>query len=81
MRIYSPPAGGGGGATLVASKTVKDGSGTLIRISGVAWDPNRGKVWGADSNTVWLIDIGDPTVTGDALAVFQFNPNVGGAPS
>ena len=79
LRIYSPPAGGGGGATLVASKTVKDGSGTLIRISGVAWDPNRGKVWGADSNTVWLIDIGDPTVTGDALAVFQFNPNVGGS--
>jgi Ca2+-binding RTX toxin-like protein len=35
-------------------------------------------LWGAYLNNVYLIDMGDPTVSGDALATFQFNPNVGG---
>lgn len=75
--IYTPPAGNGA-ATLVATKTVKDATGNPVAISAIDWDPTRGMLWGGLANDVYLIDIGDPTVSGDALATFQFNPNVGG---
>ena len=78
LRIYEPPVGGNGNAVLEASKSVKDVAGAPVTVSGVAWDPNRGMVWGAHNHTIWVIDIGDPTVDGDALAVFQFNSAVGG---
>lgn len=67
-------------AILVSTKSVVDAADgvTPVAISAVAWDPSRTKLWGAASNAVWLIDIGDPTVSGNALATFQFNPNVGG---
>jgi uncharacterized repeat protein (TIGR01451 family) len=50
-----------------------------VSISALAWDPSRDLAWGAYADEVWLVDVGDPTVTGNALATFQFNPNVGGA--
>lgn len=72
MGIFLPPAGGNGNATLVSTKSIVDAGGSAVTISGLAWDPGRGKVWGAYSSSVWLIDIGDPTVSGNALATFQF---------
>ncbi|MGH7381033.1 MAG: vWA domain-containing protein [Candidatus Methylomirabilales bacterium] len=72
LSIYQPPASGAGDATLVATKSLP------VRIGAVAWDPNRGKVWGAYDSKVWLIDVGDPTVSGDATATLQFNSNVAG---
>jgi Ca2+-binding RTX toxin-like protein len=77
LQVFEPPVGGNGTATLVATKSIVDGSGNPIQISALAWDPGRGMVWGAYADEVWLIDIGDPTVTGDAVATFQFNPGVG----
>lgn len=78
LQIYEPPPGGNGAATLVATKTIVDGGGSAVDIGALAWDSSRTMVWGAYENAVWLIDIGDPTIGGDALATFQFNPNVGG---
>jgi len=70
-------------ATSVATKTIKDAAGSLVSISVVDWDPSRstpGHVmfWGAYADQVFLIDIGDPSVTGDALATFEFDADVGG---
>lgn len=79
LDIYLPPAGGNGTATLVATKTVVDAADNPVGISAVSWDSSRGMIWGALGNNVYLIDIGDPTVSGDAVATFQFNPNVGGS--
>ena len=62
----------------IATKNIVDNLDNPISISGVAWDPNRIKVWAAHANAVWLIDVGDPTVDGDVVATFQFNPGVGG---
>jgi hypothetical protein len=78
LQIYQPPAGGNGAATLIATKSIVDSNGNAVSISALDWDSSRGMVWGAYANAVWLLDIGDPTITGDALATFQFNPNVGG---
>jgi hypothetical protein len=83
IQIYTPPAGGDGTATLVASKQVIDGDGNPANLSAIAWDSKRDKLWGAYSvveEGLWLIDLGDPSVSGTALAEFQFNPNVGGDP-
>jgi uncharacterized repeat protein (TIGR01451 family) len=78
--VYSPPPGGNGAATLVATKAVVDGIGNPVTISGLAWDPSRGKVWAAHNgdNAVYLVDIGNPAVSGNATATFQFSPNVSG---
>jgi hypothetical protein len=78
LQIYLPPVGGNGAAALVSTKTIVDAAGNATTISALAWDPSRGKVWGGYGNSIWLIDIGDPTVSGNAAATFQFNPNVGG---
>jgi uncharacterized repeat protein (TIGR01451 family) len=80
LQVYVAPLGGNGAATLVSSKSIVDGAGNAVTISALAWDPSRNMVWGAYDNEVWLIDVGDPTVSGDALATFQFNPGVGGIP-
>ena len=76
--VYQPPAGGNGNATLVATKSVVDGGGNPVNISALSWDAGRGRVWAAYDDVVWLIDVGDPTVGGNALATFQFNCGVGG---
>jgi hypothetical protein len=78
LQVFEPPAGGNGAATLVASKTIVDGDDDPVSISALAWDASRGMVWGAYDDAVWLIDLGDPTVSGDAVATFQFDPGVGG---
>jgi Ca2+-binding RTX toxin-like protein len=79
LQVYEPPVGGNGAATLVSTKTIVNGGGSPVDISALAWDPGRGMVWGAYADGVWLIDIGDPTVSGDAVATFQFNPGVSGS--
>jgi uncharacterized repeat protein (TIGR01451 family) len=79
LQSYQAPPGGNGVATLVSSKSVVDGVGNAVSISALAWDPSRGMVWGAYANQVWLIDIGDPAVSGNALATLQFDAGVGGS--
>jgi Ca2+-binding RTX toxin-like protein len=78
IQIYTPPPGGTGAATLVATKDVVDGAGAAVTISALAWDANRGMVWGAYADQVWLIDIGDSAVSGTAVATLQFNAVVTG---
>jgi Ca2+-binding RTX toxin-like protein len=78
LQVYMPPPGGNGAATLVATKGLVDSAGAPVSISALEWDADRGMVWGAYANEVWLIDIGDPGVSGNALATFQFNAGVGG---
>ena len=81
LDIYQPPPGDGA-ALLVSTKTVVDGGGNPVIIQNVAWDPTREKLWGgdntADADAVYTIDIGDPTVSGNAVATFEFHPGVGG---
>lgn len=76
LRIYEPPSGGNGTATLLATKDFVDGDGNPVDVSCVAWDPLRMVLWGAHSATdsVYQIQLGGPTVSGDALTTFQFNP-------
>ena len=79
----APPGAPPHDATLVATKTIVDAGGNPVSISAVDFDPSRStpgsaKLWGAYADAVYLIDIGDPTVTGPAVATFQFNPGVGG---
>lgn len=78
LQIYLPPAGGNGAATLVATKNIDDGGGIGVTISALAWDPGRGKVWAAYNDNIYLIDIGDPTVGGNATATWQFKAHRGG---
>jgi hypothetical protein len=82
IQIYLPPEGGNGTATLVATKQTVDGDGSPANFSALAWDSKRDMLWGAYGivEGVWLINLGDPTVSGTALAEFQFNPDVGGDP-
>ena len=78
LNVYQPPGGGSGNATLIASKTLVDAQGQQVRVSGIAWGPNRDVLWGSYNHIIWLIDIGDLTVSGDALATVQFNSPAGG---
>jgi hypothetical protein len=78
LQIYLPPAGGNGAATLIATKNVVDSGGDSVNISALAWDPGRGKLWAAHDDKIWLIDIGDPTVSGNSVATYQFQAGVGG---
>lgn len=79
LGFYTPPAGlGNQTATLVATKSVVDANNSPVTVSALSWDSKRGKLWAAFANDVYLIDIGDPTVSGNARAVLQFHPNVGG---
>jgi len=89
LQVFDPPAPDGfpgappADATLMATKTIKDAGGSLVSISVVDWDPSRSTpgnvmLWGAFADEVFLIDIGDPSVDGDALATFQFDADVGG---
>ena len=78
LQVFLPPAGGNGNATLVATKTLVDGASNPVAISALAWDPSRGMVWGAYNDNVYLIAIGDPTVSGNVLATWQFTAGVGG---
>lgn len=81
--IYLPPAPDAAPglppdpATLISSKTVLDAADgvTPVVISALAWDPSRSKLWGAYGDKMWLIAIGDPTVSGNVLATFQFSPS------
>ncbi len=61
--IYIPCAGVACAATLVATKTI------LFAVSGLSFDPTRTTatnvfVWGVNNNNIYLIDLGDPTVSG-----------------
>ena len=68
---------GDGAATLVTTKQVVDSVDRKpIRISAIAWDPKREKLWGAMANAVYLID---PGPGAEALATFQFIPGVLGS--
>ena len=79
LQIYQPPPGNGN-ATLVSTKTIVDSEiGSPVTLSAIAWDPSRRKFWGVLASAVYLIDIGDPTIGGEALASFQFHPNVSGS--
>ncbi|MEK6901776.1 MAG: hypothetical protein AABX37_05510 [Nanoarchaeota archaeon] len=83
LQIYTPPAPDlvpglpPDPATLVSTKSIVDAAdgATSVSISALAWDPTRGKVWGAYADKVYLIDVGDPTVGGLALATFKFSPS------
>jgi hypothetical protein len=90
LQVFDPPAPDGvpgappDDATLVATKTIEDAGGSPVSISAVEWDPSRSTpghatFWGAYDDAVYLIDIGDPTAGGVAVATFQFNAGVGGA--
>ncbi|MHA2105912.1 MAG: hypothetical protein ACW981_21000 [Candidatus Hodarchaeales archaeon] len=79
LQVFQPPAGGNGNAISISNKSIVDtASNNLVSISALAWDAGRGKVWGAYSGKVYLIDIGDPTVSGNASATLQFSPGFGG---
>ena len=80
LDIYLPPPGGNGAATLVATKTLVDAVDTPVEVSAISWDASRNMLWGTygDPANVYLIDIGDPTVGGDALATLQFSFAHGG---
>lgn len=81
LDIYTPPAGlGAGVATLDATKTVVDAVGNPVSIGCIAWDPTRNIMWATTPRfpldfrrDVYMIDMGDFTVSGDALATFAFN--------
>lgn len=77
LQIYLPPAGTAN-ATPVATKNIVDGNGDPLTITALSWDSSRNRLWAAHANGVYLIDVGDPTVSDTVTAVFQFNPNVGG---
>ena len=75
IRIYTPPVGGNGAATLVATKDASPNN-----IGAITWDPNRGMLWGAFADNVYLIDLGNKTVSGPVVSsTFMFNPGVGGS--
>lgn len=76
IQIYAPPAGlGAQVATLIATKTLTSNS-----VSCIAWDSSRNQLWGkaGNGNSVYSIDIGDPTVSGNVTPVFEFNHTQGG---
>ena len=83
LQIYTPPAPDvlpglpPDPATLVSTKTIVDAADgvTPVAISALAWDPSRNKVWGAYDDKVYLINVGDPTLPGLALATFVFSPS------
>lgn len=65
--IYTPCLGAVCAATLVAFKTIGPS------VSGLAFDPTRTTatnvfVWGVDSHNIYLIDLGDPTVSGPVVS-------------
>ena len=81
--IYDPPAGlGPQAATLLATKTIVDASNIPVVAECGSWDPTRNVLWIAtlsvSGDPVYTVDLGDFTASGDALATFQFNSNVGG---
>lgn len=78
LQVFQPPVGGNGSATLIANKTILDASNNPVSISALAWDAGRSKVWGAYAGNIYLIDIGVPTVSGNAVATLQFSPGFGG---
>lgn len=66
--IYVPCVGAACAATLVATKTL-----LVTPVSGLSFDPTRTTatnvfVWGVDSNNIYLIDLGDPTVSGPVVS-------------
>ncbi|MDP2727116.1 MAG: hypothetical protein Q8P59_06195, partial [Dehalococcoidia bacterium] len=82
LGVYDPPAGGGA-ASLLATKSVKDAAGAAVTVSVVDWDPARSTpgnmmLWAAYGQKVYLINIGNPTVSGDALATLKFTHTVSG---
>lgn len=78
LQVFQPPVGGNGNAVLVASKNIVDASSNPVSVSALAWDAGRGQVWGAYAGNVYLINIGNPAVSGNAVATLQFTTNVGG---
>jgi hypothetical protein len=80
IQIYAPCTGATCDATLVATKTLSN------TLSGLAWDRTRTTetnvvVWGIHANDVYLIDLGDPTVSGPVESQdFLCNSGVGGIP-
>ncbi|MHA2105238.1 MAG: hypothetical protein ACW981_17535 [Candidatus Hodarchaeales archaeon] len=80
LQVFQPPVGGNSPATLISTKSIVDADNNPVIISALAWDAGRGQVWGAFNDEVWLIDIGDPTVSGNALATFEFSPSLQAPP-
>lgn len=80
--IYDPPAGFGPQvAALLATKTFVDAANNPVAVSCGTWDPTRDVLWVATAGIpgpVYSVDLGDLTVSGNALATFEFNSNVGG---
>lgn len=76
--VYSPCVGNPCNAALVATKTLTN------TISGLAWDPGRTTstnvmLWGMHAGNVYLLDLGDPTVSGPVVSqTFLCNSGIGG---
>lgn len=76
IHIYEPVQSGS--APLVSTKIVEDSSGNPLSLNAIEWDPTRDKLWGADYRSqgpVYLIDIGDPTVSDTVTGTHQFDAN------
>jgi hypothetical protein len=81
LGIYKPPPTGTGPATLVSTKAVVDASNNPVTISAVDWDSSRNMLWGVIGSTggkAYLIDLGDKTLSGTAVATLQFNYSIPG---
>jgi len=65
LDVYEPVQDGD--ATSVSTKVLSE------QISGITWDYTRGKLWATEGNdgVFYLIDIGDPTRSGEAPTVEQ----------
>jgi hypothetical protein len=76
--VYVPCVGNPCNAIRVATKTLP------VAVSGLAWDPTRTTVtnvvvWGGHGNNIYLIDLGDPTISGPVVSqTFWCNSGVGG---
>jgi hypothetical protein len=71
--VYRAPVGGVGDAALIAVKNLE------IRVGAVAWDPRRGRLWGALGKEIFSIDLGVPTEDGEATHTLEFETGLGGS--
>ena len=71
--VYRAPVGGAGDATLIAVKKLE------VRVGTVAWDPRRGRLWGALGKKIFSIDLGLPTEDGEASHTLEFETGLGGS--
>jgi len=79
--IWRPPVGGNGVAELVAVKQIVSEAGAPVLVSALDWDPTRNKLWavhGSVAGQAYLIDLGDKTATGPAVATLAWTYNIDG---